>query len=80
MEALQKAVDELGTNMNKIMTDLEPRIKGLEAAGKGNAEIKETVEKMSTANAELVDQIGAICPEFNRHPASVSEARNILGL
>ena len=60
MEALKKAVDELGKNMNGIMTDLEPRIKQLEATGKGNAELKETVDKMSQANAGLVDQIKAI--------------------
>lgn len=60
MEALQKAVDELGSNMNKIMIDLEPRIKGLEASEKGSAEIKETVAKMSEANAQLVDQIKSI--------------------
>ena len=60
MEALKKAVEELGQNMNNIMTDLEPRIKELEAAGQGNAEVKETVDKMSAANAELVDQIKSI--------------------
>lgn len=42
--------------------------------------LKYDKNRLANSNAELVDQIVAICPEFNRHPASVSEARNILGL
>ena len=60
MEALKKAVAELEKNLTTIMTEHEPRIKELEAAGKGAAEVKETVDKMSQANGELVDQVKEI--------------------
>ena len=36
--------------------------------------------RLANSNAELVSQIVDSCPEFNRHPASVQEARDILGL
>ena len=36
--------------------------------------------RLATSNAELVSQIVEICPEYGRHPASVKEARKILGL
>ncbi len=36
--------------------------------------------RLAASNAELVSQIAETCPEYNRHPASVEEARKILGL
>ncbi len=36
--------------------------------------------RLAKSNAELVAQVVDACPEFDRHPASVDEARNILGL
>ncbi len=36
--------------------------------------------RLATSNAELVDQIVHICADYDRHPASVEEARQILGL
>ena len=36
--------------------------------------------RLANSNAELVTQIVDICPEYERHPASVDEARGILGL
>jgi len=36
--------------------------------------------RLAVSNAELVTQVVDACPEFGRHPASVEEARGILGL
>ena len=36
--------------------------------------------RLANSNAELVSQIVEICPQYARHPASVQEARDILGL
>lgn len=36
--------------------------------------------RLAASNAELVTQIVEICPQYERHPASVEEARDILGL
>tara|TARA_B100001964_G_scaffold155947_1_gene171363 strand:- start:137 stop:565 length:429 start_codon:yes stop_codon:yes gene_type:complete len=36
--------------------------------------------RLAKSNAELVAQVVDACPEFDRHPASVDEARNVLGL
>ncbi len=36
--------------------------------------------RLANSNAELVQQVVDICPEYNRHPASVAEAREILNL
>ena len=36
--------------------------------------------RLANSNAELVGQVVDACPEFNRHPASASEAREILSL
>ena len=36
--------------------------------------------RLANSNAELVTQIVDACPEFDRHPASVDEARKIMGL
>ncbi|MBT4933972.1 MAG: 3-keto-5-aminohexanoate cleavage protein [Rhodospirillaceae bacterium] len=36
--------------------------------------------RLADSNAELVTQIVDICPEFERHPATVDEARGLLGL
>lgn len=60
MEKLEKQIGELQQNLDKIIGEHEPRIKELEDAGVGTAELKETVEKMSKANADLVDEIKAI--------------------
>lgn len=35
---------------------------------------------LAKSNAELVQKTVDLCPEYNRHPASVEEARKILGL
>lgn len=36
--------------------------------------------RLANSNAELVSQIVEQCPKYNRHPASVQEARKIMGL
>ncbi|MHA1597484.1 MAG: 3-keto-5-aminohexanoate cleavage protein [Alphaproteobacteria bacterium] len=36
--------------------------------------------RLANSNAELVTQIVEACPEYDRHPAGVEEARKILGL
>ncbi|TVR98974.1 MAG: 3-keto-5-aminohexanoate cleavage protein [Rhodospirillales bacterium] len=36
--------------------------------------------RLAISNAELVEQVAALCPEHGRHPASPAEARAILGL
>ncbi len=36
--------------------------------------------RLAGSNAELVAQVVALCPDYNRHPATPSEARAILGL
>ncbi len=36
--------------------------------------------RLAASNAELVTRVVDICPEYDRHPASVKEARKILGL
>lgn len=36
--------------------------------------------RLANSNAELVNQVVEACPEFNRHPASPTEARKILRL
>ena len=36
--------------------------------------------RLAASNAELVARLAAVCGEYDRHPASVSEARSILGL
>jgi len=36
--------------------------------------------RLAASNAELVTQVVNACPDFNRHPASVEEARAVLGL
>ena len=36
--------------------------------------------RLANSNAELVGQVVDACPEFNRPPASASEAREILSL
>ena len=35
---------------------------------------------LAPSNAALVERVVALCPEYDRHPATVSEARAILGL
>jgi len=37
-------------------------------------------ETLAPSNAALVRQVVELCPEYDRHPASVAEARQILGL
>ncbi len=37
-------------------------------------------ERLAKSNAELVKRVAGLCAEFGRHPASVTEAREILGL
>lgn len=36
--------------------------------------------RLAKSNAELVSRVAALCPEYNRHPATPSEARRILSL
>lgn len=36
--------------------------------------------RLAASNAELVSLAVDACPEFDRHPASVEEARAILGI
>lgn len=36
--------------------------------------------RLANSNAELVSQVVDACPEYGRHPASVKEARKILGI
>jgi uncharacterized protein (DUF849 family) len=35
---------------------------------------------LAPSNASLVEQVVALCPDYDRHPASVAEARELLGL
>jgi uncharacterized protein (DUF849 family) len=42
--------------------------------------IKITPDRLAASNAELVAKIVDIAGEYNRHPASPTEARKILGL
>ena len=37
-------------------------------------------QTLAPSNASLVEQVVAQCAEFNRRPATVKEAREILGL
>ncbi len=57
---LSETVAKLSKNLVEITGTLEPRIQELEAAGKGSAEVKEVVDKMSVDNAAFVDQIETI--------------------
>jgi 3-oxoadipate:acetyl-CoA acetyltransferase len=36
--------------------------------------------RLARSNAELVEQVAVLCPEYDRHPASPAEARQVLGL
>ena len=36
--------------------------------------------RLARSNAELVARLASLCPDYGRHPASVREARDILGL
>lgn len=36
--------------------------------------------RLAASNAELVSRVASLCAEYDRHPASVAEARRILGL
>ncbi|WP_026381844.1 BKACE family enzyme [Afifella pfennigii] len=36
--------------------------------------------RLAASNAELVKRVADLCPEYGRHPASVAETREILGL
>jgi 3-keto-5-aminohexanoate cleavage enzyme len=36
--------------------------------------------RLARSNAELVERVAGLCAQYGRHPASVTEARNILGL
>lgn len=54
---IKEKLDELSGNVQKIMGDLEPRIKAAEEGGKGAAELKEEVDKISKRNAEIVDDL-----------------------
>jgi 3-keto-5-aminohexanoate cleavage enzyme len=42
--------------------------------------IKFDKDRLAKSNAELVARLAGICHEYGRHPASCSEARQILGL
>jgi len=42
--------------------------------------IKYDRERLATSNAELVKRLADLCADYDRHPASVSEARDLLGL
>jgi 3-keto-5-aminohexanoate cleavage enzyme len=35
---------------------------------------------LAPSNAALVKRVADMCPQYNRHPASVQEARSLLGL
>ncbi|MCR9219161.1 MAG: 3-keto-5-aminohexanoate cleavage protein [Alphaproteobacteria bacterium] len=37
-------------------------------------------DTLAPSNAALVEQAAALCPRYDRHPASVAEARRLLGL
>ena len=37
-------------------------------------------ERLAPSNAALVQRVVDLCPDYGRHPASVAEARAILGL
>lgn len=37
-------------------------------------------ERLAPSNAALVEQVVALCPEYGRRPATVAEARSLLGL
>lgn len=54
---IREKLDELSGNVQKIMGDLEPRIKAAEESGKGAAELKEEVDKISKRNGEIVDDL-----------------------
>lgn len=36
--------------------------------------------RLASSNAELVERVASLCPEYGRHPASVAETRAILNL
>jgi uncharacterized protein (DUF849 family) len=36
--------------------------------------------RLAASNAELVKRVAVMCAEYDRHPASAAEAREILGL
>jgi len=59
-DPLKETVEKLSKNLTEITGKLEPRIQELEALGKGSAEVKELVDKMSIDNAAFVDQIKAV--------------------
>jgi 3-keto-5-aminohexanoate cleavage enzyme len=37
-------------------------------------------DRLAVSNAELVKRVAELCPQYNRHPASSAEARQLLGL
>lgn len=53
-------LDELSGNLKTLVTDLQPRIRALEEAGEGTAELKERANKMVERNAEIHDEIKAM--------------------
>jgi len=54
-EAVKAHLDGIKSNLNKILTELEPRIKSLESSGQGAAELKDQVAKLSAENAERIE-------------------------
>jgi uncharacterized protein (DUF849 family) len=36
--------------------------------------------RLAQSNAELVERVAILCSDYDRHPASTAEARQILGL
>ncbi|MBW6494520.1 MAG: 3-keto-5-aminohexanoate cleavage protein [Burkholderiaceae bacterium] len=42
--------------------------------------IRRDKDHLASSNAALVEQVAALCPNYDRHPASVAEARQLLSL
>jgi HK97 family phage major capsid protein len=63
---IKEKLDELSGNVQKIMGDLEPRIKAAEESGKGAAELKEEVDKISKRNGEIVDDLEKFKKELEK--------------
>jgi 3-keto-5-aminohexanoate cleavage enzyme len=42
--------------------------------------IRMDTDTLAPSNAALVKRVADMCTDYNRHPASVREAREILGL
>jgi len=74
-EAVKAKIDTLSGNLHTLVTDLQPKIKALEAQGEGVAEIKEQANKLVNENARLHDEVKAMTDRMDAVETSAKAAR-----